>query len=238
MSHVFVLAHRELAAAFGRPLAAVVLAVWIGLLALLTLWLDDVLLAGVASVRRPTWWMALCLLFLVPATTMRALADDRRTGAWQVLGALPITPTEHVVGKWLAAVGLVALALVLTVPWPLAIAAYGPLDPGPVLSGYLGLLLFGASLAAVGIAASAATDSQVVAFLVALAAGVVPFLVGAALPLLPPAVVPLAAAITFDSHFQALSRGVIDTRSVVLAGAVTVVALRAAVQLVDRQRLG
>ena len=181
--------------------------------------------------------MAVCLLFLVPATTMRALADERRTGAWQVLGALPVTPTEHVLGKWLGAVALVALALLLTAPWPLAIAAHGALDPGPAVAAYLGLLLFGGALAAVGIAASAATDSQVVAFLVALAAGLVPFLVGQALPLLPAALVPAVAALTFDTHFEALSRGVVDSRSVVWFAAVVAVALRLAVHLVDRQRL-
>lgn len=237
VTHVLVLARRELANTFGRPLAAVVLAVWIGLVAFLTLWLDDVLLAGVASLRRPAWWMAVCLLFLVPATTMRALADERRTGTWQVLGALPLTPTEHVLGKWLGAVGLVAVALALTLPWPVALATYGALDPGPAIASYVGLLLFGGALAAIGIAASAATDSQVVAFLVALAAGVVPFLVGQALPLLPAGLVPAAAALTFDAHFQALSRGVVDSRSILWAAAVTVVALRVAVHLVDRQRL-
>lgn len=237
MPHVLVLARRELAAAFGRPLGMVVLAVWMALVSFLTLWLDDLFVAGVASFRRPAWWMAVCLLFLVPATTMRALADERRTGTWQLLGALPITPSGLVAGKWLGAVALVGVALLLTVPWPIAIATYGDLDPGPVLSGYLALLLFGACLAAIGIAASAATDSQVIAFLLAFTVGLIPFLVGRALPMVPATFVPFAAALTFDAHFQDLSRGVLDTRSVVLAAAVTVVALRVAVQLVDRQRL-
>jgi len=237
VTHVLVLARREIAAAFGRPLGTVVLAVWIGLVAFLTLWLDDLFLAGVASFRGSAWWMAVCLLFLVPATTMRAFTDERRTGTWQILGALPIPPTGIVVGKWLGVVALVGVALLLTAPWPIAIASYGDLDPGPVLAAYLGLLLFGASLAAIGIAASAMTDSQVIAFLVAFVAGVIPFIVGRALPLVPLPLVPLTTALTFDAHFQDLSRGVLDTRSIVLAVAVVVVALRLAVHLVDRQRL-
>jgi ABC-2 type transport system permease protein len=168
---------------------------------------------------------------------MRSFADERRTGTWQILGALPVAPSGVVAGKWLGAVGLVVVALLLTIPWPIAIASYGNLDPGPVLSGYLALLLFGACLAAIGIAASAATDSQVIAFLAALVAGVIPFLVGRALPIVPAPLVPFAAALTFDAHFQDLSRGVLDTRSIVLAAAVVVVALRIAVHLVDRQRL-
>ncbi len=237
MSHVLVLARRELAAAFSRPLGLVVLAVWIGLVAFLTLWLDDLFLAGVASFRRTAWWMAVCLSFLVPATTMRAFSDERRTGTWQILGALPIPPAGVVAGKWLGVVALLGVALLLTAPWPIAIAMYGDLDPGPVLAAYLGLFLFGAGLAAVGIAASAMTDSQVIAFLVAFVAGEIPFLVGRALPIVPAPFVPLASALTFDAHFQDLSRGVLDTRSIVLTAAVIVVALRLAVHLVDRQRL-
>jgi ABC-2 type transport system permease protein len=237
VAHVLALARRELAAAFGRPLGAVILAVWIGLVSFLTLWLDDLFLAGVSSFRRPAWWMAVCLLFLVPATTMRSMADERRTGTFELLGALPIAPSALVAGKWLGAVALVAVALALTAPWPVVLAVYGDLDPGPVSAAYLGLFLFGACLAAIGIAASASTESQVVAFLAAFVIGVVPFLVGGALPLLPAAFVPFASALTFDAHFQDLSRGVLDTRSIVLAAAVTVVALRVAVHLIDRQRL-
>jgi ABC-2 type transport system permease protein len=237
VSHVLVLARRELGAAFGRPLGAVVLAVWIGLVAFFTLWLDDLFVAGVASFRRSAWWMAVCLLFLVPAMTMRAFSDERRAGTWQILGALPVPPGAVVAGKWLGVVGLVGVGLALTAPWPIAIALYGDLDPGPVLSAYLGLFLFGACLAAVGIAASALTDSQVIAFLTASVAGLIPFVVGRALPIVPTPWVPLASAITFDAHFQDLSRGVLDTRSIVLAAAVIVVALRIAVQFVDRQRL-
>ncbi len=237
MRNVWVIGGRELVAAFERPLAYAVLGGFIALCGLLTLWFDDVLLGGVASMRRPFFWMGACLLFLVPSVTMRLLSEERRSGTLLVIGSLPLTSFELVAGKWIAAVGLVAGALALTAPWPVMLATYGDLDLGPVLGGYLGLLLAGGALAAIGTAASAATDSQVLAFLGALGIGLVPWLVGYALPLLPAEAVPLVQVLTFDHHFANLARGVLDSRSVVFFVSVTALALRVGTHLLERQRL-
>lgn len=237
MRGAFLICGRELSAAAERPLAIVVLAVFIGLLGLLTLWFDDVLLGGVASMRRPFLWMSVCLLLLVPATTMGLLVEERRSHTQLILGSLPFTTSAIVGGKWLSAVAVVAAALALTGPWPVMLAAYGRLDPGPVGGGYLGLLLAGAALAAVGTAASAATHSQVVAFLLALVAGLVPWLVGFALPLVPAAWAPVVQYLTFDYHFSNLARGVIDSRSVVFFASVCLLFLRIAVHALERERL-
>lgn len=237
MQGVLSIAVREWRSMFGRPVAYAVLTLFVLLFSLLTLWFDDWLVAGSASLRRPLFWVWACLLFLVPATTMRALADEWRTGTWAVLGALPLGPLEVVLGKWLGAVGFVGIALALTLPWPIALFVLGDPDPGPALLGYLGLWLAAGALAAVGIAASAATDSQVVAFLVTFAVGLVPWLVGQALPLVAPGVVSLVEQATFDHHYGNLARGVLDTRSIVAFLAATAVGLRIAVHLVERRRL-
>lgn len=237
MRGVLAIARKELGSAFGRPTAYAVLALFVLLFSLLTLWFDDVLLGGVASLRRPFFWAGTCLLVGVPALTMRTLAEEQRTGSWMLLGTLPVSTLEVVVGKWLGAVALVAVALALTLPWPVALAWLGDPDPGPILGGYLGLLLGGAALAAVGVAASAASESQVVAFLVALGLGVVPWLVGNALPLVPAEHVSWVRWLTFDFHFENLARGVLDTRSVVVAATTTAVALRLAVHALELRRL-
>jgi len=237
MRNALVVCGRELGSAFRRPLAYAVLGAWVGLVGLLTLWFDDVLAGGIASMRRPFFWMGACLLLLVPASTMRLIAEERRSQTLLVLQSLQMGPVELVVGKWLSAVALVAAALALTLPWPAMLAAYGAVDVGPLLGGYLGLLLGGATLAAVGTASSAATDSQVVAFLLALVACLVPWLVGLALPLVPADQVALVQPLTFEYHFSNLARGVLDTRSLVFFGAVTTVALRLAVHLLEQRRL-
>jgi ABC-2 type transport system permease protein len=234
---VLAISGRELGSMFGRPLAYAVLALFVLLYGLLTLWFDDWLTAGVASMRRPLWWAAACMLLVVPATTMRTFAEEWRSGTWSVLGALPVTPLEVVVGKWLGAVGLLGVALALTLPWPAAMLWLGDPDLGPIVGGYLGLWLATAALAAVGVAASASTDSQVVAFLATFVAGAAPWLVAQTLPLLPPSLVPAVEGMSLDQQLLPLFRGVVDARSLALFGAVIAVGLRAAVHAVERRRL-
>ncbi len=206
-------------------------------LSVFVLGFDDVLLGGSVSMRRPFRWMAACFVFLLPAVTMRLLAEEQRTGSMHLLGTLPVTPGEIVVGKWLAAVVLVACALVLTLPIPVVLASLGELDWGPVAGGYLGLLLGGAAFAAIGTATSALTENQIVAFLLAATACLLPALAGAALPLLPTALVPAVEYISFEYHFANLARGVLDSRSVVFFGSVIAVALRMAAALLEHRRL-
>jgi ABC-2 type transport system permease protein len=228
---------REWLAAFGHPLAYVALGVFLGLFALFTLWFDDVLVGGVASMRAPFRWMIALLVLVASSVTMRSISEERRTGTLHVLATLPLTSTEIVVGKWLAAVSLVTAALALTATWPAALAWHGDLDPGPVLAGYAGVLAAGAVMAAIGIAASAATDSQVSAFLVSASVSGIPWLVGLALPLVPRAALPLVQYATFDYHFGNLAEGVLDSRSVAFFATVTLVALRIAVHRLEARRL-
>lgn len=231
------IADREWRAAYGRPSSSAVLALFVGLHALLSLWFDDWLLAGSATLRRPLWWLSICLLLVIPAVTMRTLQDEHKNGTWAVIGALPIGPSEIVIGKWLGALGFIAFALALTLPWPLTLAWLADPEPGPIVGGYLGVMLGACALCAVGVAASASTESAIVAFLLPFVAGVAPWLVGRALPLVPRDLVWLAEPLSFDYHFDRLARGVIDLRSVAVFAAITIAALRIAVQQLERRRL-
>ena len=237
MRGISTITERELAGAFGRPQGYVVIGVFIALVALFTLWFDDVLRTGTTSMRRPFIWMSACLLFLVPATTMGALADERRSGRMLLLASLPWSNGTLVLGKWLSSVAMLGIALGLTLPWPAMLATYGPLDWGPVFAGYLGLFLAGGALAAVGLAASAAVERQVSAFLLTLAVAMIPYLIGWGLPLVPLEWVALVQYVSFDFHFDNLARGVLDSRSVVFFGSIMAVFLRLATYLLERQRL-
>jgi len=237
MSNISAIFRREVAGYFGHPLAWIVLTLFVCLLAVFNLWFDDLLTAGVATMRRPFRWMAACFLFLVPAITMRLLAEEQRTGSIQILMTLPLRPADIVIGKWLAAVAMVGAALCLTLSYPISLATLGDLDPGPVAAGYLGLFLCGATFAAIGTAASALTQNQVIAFLAALTVCGLPWLVGFAMPLVPGAWAPLVQYLTFEYHFSNLARGVIDSRSLVFFASVILVFLRLAVQILEHRRL-
>jgi ABC-2 type transport system permease protein len=237
VSNVAAIFRRELAGFFGHPLAYIVLTLHLGLLTAFSLGFDDVLASGVASMRGPFFWIAACFLFLIPAVSMRLLAEERRSGSLEMLGTLPLTSLEVVVGKWLAAVALLTAALLLTFSWPIALAHHGDLDWGPVLGGYLGLLLQGAAFAAIGTFASAVTENQVIAFLLSLTACLLPWALGFFLPLVPGDWLPLVQYLTFEYHFTNLARGVVDSRSIVFYGSVVVVGLRLAVLVLENRRL-
>ena len=237
MQHVAAIFRRELAGYFGQPLAYIVLTIFMVLLALPTLLLQDVILAEVASMKVPFFWTGVAFLFLIPALTMRLIAEERRTGSLELITTLPITATQLVLGKWLAAVVMVAVALLLTTSFPIALGVLGSLDPYTVVAGYLGLLLLGSAFAAVGIAASAVTRYQILAFLVAFGILAVPFALGYALEAVDLRYLGIVQYLTFEYHFANLARGVLDTRSFVFFGGVIVLGLRTAVLVLQARRL-
>lgn len=237
MQQVIAILRRELAGSFDQPTAYIVLTVFVGVIAVPCLVLQDVLAVGVPTLRVPFFWTGVALLFVVPALTMRLIAEERRTGSLEILQTLPVTPTQLVLGKWLAAVALVGVALGLTAGYPAVIGALGGLDPFRAVAGYLGLFMMGGAFAAVGIMASALTRHQVIAFLVAFALLAVPWAVGYALSAVEPGLIPVVQYLTFEFHLQPLARGIIDTRSLVFFGALTLVALRLAVYVLHHERL-
>lgn len=178
------------------------------------------------------------LLFAIftPAITMRLLAEERGSGTIQILATLPVRDIEVVLGKFLAAMGLVVVALGLTLPWALTIEAVGDPDWGPIIGGYLGLLLMCSAYVSIGLMASSWTENQVVAFVIGFVVCFAFFLMGKVLPLVPDALVPLFENLSFDHHFQNIARGVIDTRNVIYYLSVTCFCLFVADQALERRK--
>ena len=237
MPHVAAIFRREPSGYFGQPLAYIALTIFMVLLAFPTLFLQDVLLAEVATMRVPFFWTGVAFLFLIPALTMRLIAEEARTGSLELVATLPITPTELVFGKWLAAVAMVAVALLLTLSFPIVLGSYATLDPYTVIAGYLGMFLMGSAFAAVGVAASAVTRYQVLAFLVAFGIIAIPFALGFALEAVDVGWLNVVQYLTFEYHFSNLARGVLDSRSFMFFGAIIAVALRGAVLVLQTRRL-
>ena len=141
---------------------------------------------------------------------MRLFSEEKQQGTLEMLLALPITDWQVVLGKYFAALGLVATALVLTVPWALFVKAYGPLDAGPAIGGYLGLLLMSGGYLAIGLMASAWTKHQIVAWIIAVSICFALFLVGKLLSVVPQSIAPFLQAISLDYHFQSIAREMIS----------------------------
>jgi ABC-2 type transport system permease protein len=107
--------------------------------------------------------MAVFFLLLSPGVTMRLLAEEQRSGTLELLLTAPLREFELVLGKWLAAMGFFLVMLALTIPFPLFLLKYGSPDMGPIISGYIGLILLGGVFLAIGLLMSSLTQNQVVA---------------------------------------------------------------------------
>ncbi len=237
MRNVVAIFQRELASYFDSPLAYLVIPAFLGLVGGFTLYFQDLFGAGVVTLRPLFFWSAVFFLLLIPAVTMRLFAEENRTGSIELLVTMPVTEGQMVLGKYLAALGLMTVALGLTVSYPVTMGLLGELDPGPVIGGYLGLFLLGASFSAIGTAASALTSNQVVAFLVGLVVCLVPFATGYALTRVPAELLPVVQYLSFEYHFNNLARGVVDSRDLLYYGTVVALFLHLAVFALERRRL-
>ena len=122
----------------------------------------------------------------MPFLTMRLVAEERREGTLELLLTMPVTDWQVVLGKFLAALGLMAVLLLLTMPFPITVSFLGPLDKGATVAAYFGALLMAGAFVAIGIMASAFTRNQIVAALVAFFIGFALYLLGALISVLPP----------------------------------------------------
>lgn len=237
MMNVLAVFRRELYSSFDSPLAYIVVPVFLGLVATFSLWFQDIFSQGVVSLRTFFFWSSLFFVVLVPAITMRLFAEERRTGSLELLVTLPLSDAEVVLGKYLSALALLVVALLLTATYPVTMASMGELDWGPVLGGYLGLFLLGAALCGIGVAASAVTSNQVVAFLLAMVLCLLPFAMGFFLHKVPAGLLPVVQYLCFDYHFGNMARGVLDTRDLVYFLSVGVGGLAIAVLALRHGRL-
>lgn len=237
MRNVLAIARREVRGYFDSPIAYIVLVAF--LLVAGWMFFSSLFLMGRADLRgffAPSVFSpSMLLVILAPAVTMRLVAEERKTKTLELLTTLPVRDAEVVAGKFLAALGLLAVALALTLSYALTVASLGSLDWGPVISGYLGTLLFAAALLAVGLLCSTLTDNQIVAFIVG-------FLVCATLYFIywlqffmPSGLAPLVEFISTSSHLENLSRGVIDSRDVLYFLSLTGGALFLASRALARQ---
>jgi ABC-2 type transport system permease protein len=237
MTTVLAIYRRELQSYFNTPLAYIVVPVFLLLVGLFSLFLNDIFDAGLATMRTVFFWCAMWFLLLVPALTMRLFAEEKRTGSLELLVTLPVTEGQLVLGKYLAALTLILIALGLTITYPLTLSTLGDLDWGPVMGGYLGLTLMAAAYTAIGTAASSFTSNQIIAFLVASVVCVVPYVLGFFLHAVPAGMLPLVQYISFDYHFNGLARGVVDTRNLVFYVSTIALFLHIAVFSLEQRRL-
>ena len=150
MSNIFRIARKEFAGFFSSPTAFIFLGAFLAVNLFVFFWVETFFARNIADARPLFEWMPLLLIFLTTAITMRMWAEERRAGTLEFLLTLPVKSYELVLGKVLACVALVAVAITLTFPLPVTVSLLGPLDWGPVFGGYLATLFLAAAYTAIG----------------------------------------------------------------------------------------
>lgn len=213
-----VVMRRELSSYFATPLAYVFIVIFLVLSGLFTFYLGRFYERGQADLVAFFNFIPWLYLVLVPSIAMRLWSEERKSGTIELLMTLPITTFQAVLGKFLAAWLFVGIALLLTFPIWITVNYLGEPDNGSILAGYVGSWLMAGGFLAIGSCLSALTKSQVVAFIMTL---LVCFLfVVAGFPLVldaftdwaPLWLIDTVASVSFLTHFDAISKGVIDLR--------------------------
>ncbi|MDC0711669.1 ABC transporter permease subunit [Stigmatella sp. ncwal1] len=227
MGMTLAVARREFKSFFNSPVAYIVLGGF--LLTSGWLYFSTLFVAGQASLRGFFGLAPVLFVIFVPAVTMRLIAEERKSGTLELLLTLPVRDWQVVTGKFLAALGMVGVGLLLTLPYPLSVAALTAegtsLDWGPVVMGYVGLLLMASSFLAIGLWASALSRNQIVGFIVGLVLCFAFYFIDKFAVVLPQTLAELLQYLSVDYHFDNIARGVLDSRDVLFYVTLTVVGL-------------
>ncbi len=221
IKHIF---NKEFKSYFVSPIAYIVISVFliiIGWLFYSTFFLDRQ-----ANLTRFFSLLPVAFAFVVPAVTMRLFSEEINIGSYEILLTMPVTFRDIIVGKFLAAVGFIGVMLVPTLFYALSTTILGKLDWGPVIGGYLGAILLGATYCSIGLLASSVTRNQVVAFIIGMAICLsLTLLIDFMLFFLPNFLVGIFQYLSANYHFQNIAKGVIDLRDILYFVSVSFVVL-------------
>ncbi len=217
MKQIWIIAKRELRSFFNSLMAYILLIAFLGFSGFFT-WLSgsDVFMVGQASLQSFFGIAYWSLFFFIPGLTMGLLAEETRSGTIELLLTKPITDWQVVVGKFLSSWILIAIALAFTLPYYVTVATIGDIDHGAVWTGYLGLLLMSGTYIAIGIFASSISKNQIVGFLLALLIGIFFHIIFGILAGNTSGLIGnVLNYLSLSTHFESISRGVIDTKDLI-----------------------
>ncbi|MBI2978402.1 MAG: ABC transporter permease, partial [Rhodospirillales bacterium] len=167
MRNIAVIAKREIASYFATPLAYIFIVIFLALTGAFAFYVGGFFIREQADLEPFFVYHPWLYLMLIPAVAMRLWAEERKTGTIEVLMTLPVTTTEAVLGKYLAAWAFAGIALALTFPMWITVNVLGDPDNGVITASYIGSFLMAGAFLAIGSCISSLTKNQVIAFIVA-----------------------------------------------------------------------
>jgi ABC-2 type transport system permease protein len=222
MKTIWIVASRELNSFFDSLIAFIIIVLFLGFTGFFT-WISgsDIFMTGQASLQSffsIAYWT---LFFFIPALTMRLIAEEKKTGTIEMLLTKAVTDRQIILGKYLATILLIIIALLFTLPWVITISKLGNIDTGGVICGYLALILMSAAYTSIGLFASSLTNNQIVAFLSALFIGLFfHFIFEIIAGDMTGSIGKVINYLSVNTHFESLSRGVVDSKDLVYFGSV------------------
>ena len=213
MKKIYVLFIREFQAYFFSPVAYVVLATFL----IISGYFFSVILSVTqeASLRYTLSNMAITLLFISPLITMRLVAEERRSGTIETLMTDPVREIDVVVGKFLAGIFFYIMLLVPTLVYVVILKVVGSPDMGPIISGYVGLVLMGLVFISIGVLASSLSKNQIVSGVISLVSLLLLWVIGWAGEVGPGKFAKIFAYLGFFDHFEPFKKGIIDTKDII-----------------------
>jgi ABC-2 type transport system permease protein len=223
VSRTLAIAERELKSYFVSPVAYVVTALFL----LIAGYLFSVILLNTneATLRYLISNLSVIWLFITPALTMRLLAEEARTGTIELLLTNPVRDVEVVVGKYLGVLGFLLVMLAFTLYYPALLFIFGNPDRGPMIAGYLGVILQAAAFLAIGLMASSLTQNQIVAAVLTFAILLIMWLAESVANFIGSPGSDVMRYLSVNTHLQDFSRGVIDTTHIIYFISVVAAAL-------------
>ncbi|MCF8240699.1 MAG: ABC transporter permease subunit [Melioribacteraceae bacterium] len=217
MKSIWTITKRELRSFFDSLIAYILLIVFLGFSGFFT-WLfgSDIFFIGQATLQ-PFFSIAYwTLFFFIPALTMRMLAEEKRSGTIELLLTKSVSDWQVIIGKFLSCLILIGIALGLTLPYYITVWSIGPIDHGAVWTGYLGMILMSMTYISIGLFASSITTNQIVAFLLSLFIGVFFLIIFDVLANnFTGTLGQWLNYMSLSSHYESVSRGVIDSKDLI-----------------------
>ncbi len=217
VNNVWTIFRKELRSYFASPIGYVFIIFYLLVSNGLFFFVEDFFRQGEASMRAYFGAMPWVFLFFVPAITMRLWAEEKKVGTLEILLTMPLRESEVVLGKFLASFAFLAIALACTITLPISIEFLGRPDIGVIIGSYCGALFLGAAYLAVGLLISSLNENQVVAFIISVAVlfamlvvGIIPVYLNSL-----GSFVHVCEYLSLLSHFNNVTRGVLDSRDVV-----------------------
>lgn len=214
MNYTKTVAAKEFKGYFTSPAAYILMTIFL----IITGWFfaNPLFLINQADLRSMFSVIPWIFIVLIPATTMGLLAKERETGTIELLATFPMAKHQIILGKFWAALGLLAVALLFTAIHFFTIIFLGSnIDFGAIACGYLGLFLLAALYSAIGIFASSLTKNQIVAFIISFFIILILYLMQFALFFIPDWLAGLMQYLSVEYHFSNLAKGVVDTRNLI-----------------------